>query len=43
MNLSTRSFCSESSCSYYRYNDAIFDLESVKGSRNFFCFQPIGW
>lgn len=37
------SFCKDDSCTYYRYNEQIFDNPSREGSHNFFCFKYIMW
>jgi hypothetical protein len=43
MNSSSGSFCIDSSCSYYRSNKMIYENDLRDRSRNFFCFQPVGW
>lgn len=39
----SNSFCNDSSCSYYRSNETIFDESPIESSRNFFCFAYINW
>ena len=40
-NISTGSFCNDSSCAFFRQNSMIYDETVLRGNRNFFSFKYI--